>query len=76
MVAMRGAAMAPLEAPSTELHLAAHEPDADVAGLDRQRVTMASLVPADSLWKPAADATTNYVATSITALGLYADSLP
>jgi hypothetical protein len=76
----RDAAGTPLAALPAEVHLAARYADADVTGLDKQRVTLSWLDPADNRWKPAAkvatDPSTNYVAASVTALGLYAVSAP
>jgi len=74
------AAGAPLAALPAEVHLAARYANADVTGLDKQRITLSWLDPADNQWKPAAklaaDPANNYVAASVTALGLYAVSAP
>jgi len=76
----RDASGTPLTALPAEVNLAVRYADQEVAGLNKQNVTLLWLDPADNQWKPATklvtDPSTNYVASSTTALGTYTVSVP
>jgi len=63
-----------------EVNLSARYADQDAAGLNKQNATLSWLDPRTNQWttapKVVTDGATNYVSASVTALGVYAVSIP
>jgi hypothetical protein len=70
----------PLAELPAEVNLSARYTDTEVVSAQESLVTLVWLDPVDSQWKPApkvvADQTSNYVAASVTAVGVYAVVIP
>ena len=70
----------PLATLPAEVNLSVRYKESDLGGRDDARVTLTRLDPADGQWKPAprllTDSASNFVAASISELGVYAVSAP